>query len=71
MDEKILVVEGERKLRELYQTGLQDAGYRVEIAADGQHALKKFLLAGGRGSKSERTDLEEGHNSIKRSIELL
>ena len=42
MDEKILVVEGERKLRELYQTGLQDAGYQVEIAADGQHALKKL-----------------------------
>ena len=36
-----------------------------------QHALKKLLLAGGRGSKSERTDLEEAHNSIKRSIELL
>ncbi len=42
MDEKILVVEGERKLRELYQTGLKDAGYQVEIAADGQHALKKL-----------------------------
>ena len=42
IDEKILVVEGERKFRELYQTGLQDAGYRVEIAADGQHALKKL-----------------------------
>ncbi len=26
MDEKILVVEGERKFRELYQTGLKDAG---------------------------------------------
>ena len=42
MDEKILVVEGERKFRELYQTGLQDAGYKVEIAADAQHALKKL-----------------------------
>ena len=42
MDEKILVVEGERKFRELYQTGLKDAGYRVDIAADGQHALKKL-----------------------------
>ena len=42
MDEKILVVEGERKFRELYQTGLKDAGYKVEIAADAQHALKKL-----------------------------
>ncbi len=42
MDETILVVEGERKFRELYQTGLKDAGYRVDIAADGQHALKKL-----------------------------
>ncbi len=42
MDEKILVVEGGKKLRELYQTGLKDAGYKVEIAADGQHALKKL-----------------------------
>ena len=45
MDEKILVVEGERKFRELYQTGLKDAGYKVEIAADGQHALKKLKHA--------------------------
>jgi len=45
MDEKILVVEGERKLRELYQTGLKDAGYKVEIAADGHHALKKLKHA--------------------------
>ncbi len=49
MDEKILVVEGERKFRELYQTGLKDAGYRVDMAADGQHALKK--------SKHESVDL--------------
>lgn len=42
MDEKILVVEGERKFRDLYQTGLKDAGYKVAIAADGRHALKKL-----------------------------
>ncbi len=36
------MVEGERKFRELYQTGLKDAGYKVEIAADAQHALKKL-----------------------------
>jgi hypothetical protein len=36
-----------------------------------QHAIKKLLLAGGRGSKSERTDLEEAGNSIKRATELL
>ncbi len=42
MDEKILVVEGEKKLRELYQTRLTAAGYKVNSAADGRHALKKL-----------------------------
>lgn len=42
MPEKILVVEGERKLRELYQDGLKEAGYQVDCAPDGRNALKKL-----------------------------
>lgn len=36
-----------------------------------QHAIKKLLAAGKRGSKTEQQDLQEAISSIQRSIELL
>ncbi|MBI4100264.1 response regulator [Candidatus Microgenomates bacterium] len=43
---KILVVEDEVLLRQLYADTLTEEGYRVETAADGEEALKK-MQAGG------------------------
>lgn len=42
MSKSILIVEGETKLRKLYQEGLQAVGYRVESAASGSKALEKL-----------------------------
>lgn len=42
MTEKILVVEGEKKLRYLYQSELQAIGYDVITAANGKGALEKL-----------------------------
>lgn len=35
-----------------------------------QHAIKKLLCAGQRGTKSESDDLKEAKQSIERAIEL-
>ena len=62
----------QQKEKATVQVDIYDVLKAFEITCPArQHALKKLLLAGGRGSKSERTDLEEAHNSIKRAIELL
>ncbi len=37
---RILVVDDEETIRQLYQEELQDAGYDVEVAADGRQALQ-------------------------------
>ena len=39
---KILVVDDEQRIRELYRMELEDAGYTVDIAADGYEALDKL-----------------------------
>ena len=36
-----------------------------------QHAVKKLLMAGQRGHKDTRTDLQEALHAIERAIELL
>lgn len=36
-----------------------------------QHAIKKLLVAGGRGSKDARRDLREAIDSIERAIEMM
>jgi hypothetical protein len=36
-----------------------------------QHAVKKLLVAGGRGSKDLRRDLREAIDSIERSIAMI
>jgi DNA-binding response OmpR family regulator len=42
MNERILVVEGEKNLRSLYRNELQALGYDVITAANGQGALEKL-----------------------------
>lgn len=37
---KILVVDDEESIRELYKAELADEGYQVELAADGREALR-------------------------------
>ena len=62
----------QQKEKATVQVDIYDVLKAFEITCPArQHALKKLLLAGGRGSKSERTDLEEARNSIKRAVELL
>ena len=46
MDQKILVVEDDLFLRELYTDVLGAEGYKVEGAVDGEDALKKMKLGG-------------------------
>lgn len=36
-----------------------------------QHAIKKLMMAGSRGSKDALTDLQEAGRSVERAIELL
>ncbi|OGY27531.1 MAG: hypothetical protein A3F33_01035 [Candidatus Woykebacteria bacterium RIFCSPHIGHO2_12_FULL_43_10] len=43
---KILVVEDDQFLRELYQELLNDEGYEVETSADGEDGLAKMLNGG-------------------------
>lgn len=50
--------------------------YRVlelfEVTDPGiQHAIKKLLVAGGRGVKDQTQDYQEAIDSIKRSIEMI
>lgn len=44
--EKILVVEDDLFLRELYTDILKEEGYAVDSAADGEEALQKIKLGG-------------------------
>ncbi len=46
MAQRLLVVEDDQFLRELYEQLLKEAGYDVELAADGQEGLDK-VTAGG------------------------
>jgi len=46
MNEKILVVEDDQFLRELYDELLREEGYTVELAADGQEGLDKASAGG-------------------------
>lgn len=41
---KILVVDDEEYIRELYRDELAEEGYRVELAEDGQEALAKMAI---------------------------
>src|SRR3989338_8508403 len=43
---KILIVEDDKFLREFYQELLQEEGYIVDVAADGEIALKKITEGG-------------------------
>jgi DNA-binding NtrC family response regulator len=42
MSERILVVEGEKRLRDRYQIELRNDGYEVITAASGQNALHRL-----------------------------
>lgn len=44
MTDKILLVEHERKWRQLFEAELQEAGYDVLTATDGNEALKQLYL---------------------------
>ena len=44
--EKILVIEDDQFLRELYDELLKEEGYEVDIAKDGEEGLDKFLEGG-------------------------
>lgn len=44
--EKILVIEDDQFLRELYHELLKDEGYEVDLATDGEGGLNKFLAGG-------------------------
>src|SRR3990167_7067996 len=46
MDQRILVVEDDLFLRELYTDILRGEGYEVESAADGEQALEKMKVGG-------------------------
>jgi CheY-like chemotaxis protein len=41
---KILVVDDEEALRDLYRMELEDAGYQVKVAASGEEALKDIAI---------------------------
>jgi chemosensory pili system protein ChpA (sensor histidine kinase/response regulator)/putative two-component system response regulator len=42
MDKKILIVEDDEFLQELAATKLMKAGFKVEVAPNGEQAIKKF-----------------------------
>jgi DNA-binding response OmpR family regulator len=44
--EKILVIEDDQFLRELYDELLKEDGYEVDLAEDGEQGLSKFLQGG-------------------------
>ncbi len=44
--EKILVIEDDQFLRELYDELLRGEGYEVDLAEDGEQGLNKFLEGG-------------------------
>src|SRR5947207_2664942 len=46
MTKKIMVVDDDLYIRELYVEVLKDEGYTVESAADGEEALNKLKLGG-------------------------
>lgn len=46
MDQRILVVEDDLFLRELYTDILSSEGYKVETAGDGEEALQKIKVGG-------------------------
>ncbi len=39
---KILVIDDEESIRELYRAELSDEGYEVDLAADGREALRRL-----------------------------
>lgn len=41
---KILVVDDEENIRFLYKEDLEDEGFQVELAKNGEEALEKFFL---------------------------
>ncbi len=44
--EKILVIEDDQFLRDLYEELLKEEGYEVDLAEDGEQGLSKFLQGG-------------------------
>ena len=46
MAQRILVVEDDQFLRELYNELLRDEGYDVDLAPDGEEGLAKILKGG-------------------------
>ncbi len=47
MAAKILLVEDDQLVREVYEEALRGAGFDVEVAADGEQGLAKAKLGGG------------------------
>jgi two-component system chemotaxis response regulator CheY len=45
-DKRILVIEDDLNTRNLYQTILTNAGYKVEVAQDGSEGLSKCQMGG-------------------------
>lgn len=46
MSQRILIIEDDQFLRELYDELLREEGYEVELAVDGQEGLDKFKKGG-------------------------
>lgn len=46
MSQKILIVDDEQYIRELYEEVLTNAGYEVETAADGKEGYEKIKVGG-------------------------
>jgi len=46
MSKRILVVEDDQFLRELYDELLREEGYEVDLSSDGEAGLAKFLAGG-------------------------
>lgn len=45
-DKKILIIEDDQFLREFYQELLQEEGYIIDVAADGEEGLNKIRQGG-------------------------
>jgi two-component system copper resistance phosphate regulon response regulator CusR len=43
---RILVVEDEQRVAELLKVGLEDSGYQVSVAFDGEMGLRLFRASG-------------------------
>ena len=57
---QVLVVDDEESVRELLRLILEQAGYRVVLAPNGQEALRKFLIRDTRPGVNGCADATDG-----------